>query len=67
MLKHTTVLVVLFLLLTAPVSAQRGKWRQDERSEHELGLTAKQNARLEEVSQENLTRLRKRMKLLEQA
>jgi Spy/CpxP family protein refolding chaperone len=60
--------VVALLALTAwPASAQRGKWWQDERFRRELGLTAEQSARLEEIFQTTQPTLRDLMRGLSQA
>lgn len=61
------VLVALFVVLTAPVAAQRGKWWQDERFIRELGLTPEQSARVEEIFQNQQPLLRQRMETLNQA
>ena len=61
------VLVALFVVLTAPVAAQRGKWWQDERFIRELGLTSEQSARVEEIFQNQQPLLRQRMETLNQA
>ena len=53
--------------LATPVFAQRGKWWQDDRFRRELGLTAEQSTRLEEIFQKTLPTLRERMRALDQA
>jgi Spy/CpxP family protein refolding chaperone len=57
----------LLLLFAAPAHAQRGKWWQDERFRHDLGLTPEQSARLEEIFQKTQPMLRQRMQALDQA
>jgi Spy/CpxP family protein refolding chaperone len=59
--------LVLLAFSAAPVLAQRGKWWQDERFRRELGLTAEQSTRLEEVFQKTQPTLRQRMQALDQA
>lgn len=58
---------VLLALGVAPALAQRGKWWQDERFQRELGLTAEQTARLEEVFQNTQPTLRQHMQALDRA
>jgi Spy/CpxP family protein refolding chaperone len=57
----------LLAFFVAPALAQRGKWWQDERFQRELGLTAEQSARLEEIFQKNQPTLRQRMQALDKA
>jgi len=57
----------ILLLFSAPALAQRGKWWQDERFGHELGLTAEQRTHLEEIFQKTLPTLRAKMKELDDA
>jgi Spy/CpxP family protein refolding chaperone len=60
--------VIAVLAFTAePALAQRGKWWQDERFRRELGLTAEQSTRLEEIFQKSQPTLRERMRVLSQA
>ena len=59
--------LALFLVWASPASAQRGKWWQDETFKRELGLTAEQSARLEEIFQKTQPALRQRMHDLERA
>jgi Spy/CpxP family protein refolding chaperone len=59
--------LVLLAFSAAPALAQRGKWWQDERFRRELGLTAEQSTRLEEVFQKTQPTLRQRMQALDQA
>jgi Spy/CpxP family protein refolding chaperone len=59
--------VVLLALCVAPALAQRGKWWQDERFQRELGLTAEQSVRLEEIFQKTQPTLRQRMQALDKA
>ena len=58
---------VLLLLVAAPAFAQRGKWWQDDRFKKDLGLTAEQSARLEEIFQKTQPMLRQKMQALDQA
>ena len=57
----------LVLLCATPVLAQRGKWWQDERFRRDLGLTADQSTRLEEIFQKTQPTLRQKMQALDQA
>jgi len=57
----------LLAFCAAPVLAQRGKWWQDERFRRELGLTAEQSTRLEEIFQKTQPTLRLRMQALDKA
>ena len=57
----------LITLFVVPALAQRGKWWNDEDFQRELGLTAEQSARLEEIFQRNQPVLRERMHALNQA
>ena len=59
--------VALLAFCAAPALAQRGKWWQDERFRRELGLTAEQSARLEEVFQKTQPNLREQMQTLDRA
>ena len=59
--------VVLLAFCAAPALAQRGKWWQDERFRRELGLTAEQSTRLEEIFQKTQPMLRQRMQALDEA
>ena len=61
------VLAVLLVSLPTPALAQRGKWWNDDRFRTELGLTAEQSARLEEIFQKTQPVLRQRMQALEAA
>jgi len=58
---------VLLTFCAAPALAQRGKWWQDERFRRELGLTAEQSTRLEEIFQKTQPTLRQRMQALDKA
>ena len=60
-------IVALLLVWAAPAAAQRGKWWHDERFRKELGLTAEQSARLEEIFQGHQATLRQRMQELDRA
>lgn len=60
-------IVALLAFFAAPAFAQRGKWWQDERFRRELGLTAEQSTRLEEIFQKTQPMLRQRMQALDQA
>jgi Spy/CpxP family protein refolding chaperone len=57
----------LVAFCAAPALAQRGKWWQDERFRRELGLTAEQTSRLEEIFQKHQPKLREHMRTLDQA
>jgi Spy/CpxP family protein refolding chaperone len=57
----------LILVLVAPAAAQRGKWWHDDDVRRELGLTAEQSARLEEIFQKSQPTLRQLMHALDQA
>ena len=60
--------VAAFLVVgVTPADAQRGKWWQDERFVRELGLTAEQRTRLEEIFQKTQPTLRARMQALDEA
>jgi Spy/CpxP family protein refolding chaperone len=59
--------LALLAFCAAPALAQRGKWWQDERFRRELGLTAEQSTRLEEIFQKTQPTLRQRMQALDQA
>jgi Spy/CpxP family protein refolding chaperone len=58
---------VLVAFCAAPALAQRGKWWQDERFRRELGLTAEQSTRLEEIFQKHQPKLREHMRALDAA
>jgi Spy/CpxP family protein refolding chaperone len=60
-------IVALLAFCAAPALAQRGKWWQDDRFRRELGLTAEQSARLEEIFQKTQPMLRQRMQALDEA
>ena len=60
-------LLALIILMAAPAFAQRGKWWQDERFGHELGLTPEQRTRLEAIFQKTQPMLRQRMQALDDA
>ena len=62
---RAVALAAVIVFLTAPLSAQRGKWWQNERFGRELALTEAQSARLEEIFQEHQPMLRTRMRALE--
>ena len=69
-LKHLVRVLGAMTIIVAfatPALAQRGKWWQDERFRRELGLTAEQSTRLEEIFQKNLPTLRERMRALDTA
>src|SRR5918996_2948226 len=59
--------VVLLAFCAAPALAQRGKWWQDERFRSELGLTAEQSTRLEEIFQKTQPMMRQQMRALDDA
>ena len=60
-------LVVLALLSSLPASAQGFKWWQDETFRRELGLTADQRSRLEEIFQKSVPAFRKQKEALDRA
>lgn len=64
---RAAAVTALLLLVAVPASAQRGKWWQNERIVRELGLTAEQSTRLEEIFQKHQPTLRQRMDALDQA
>jgi Spy/CpxP family protein refolding chaperone len=64
---RSATVVVLLAFCSAPALAQRGKWWQDERFRRELGLTAEQSGRLEEIFQKTQPTLRQRMQALDAA
>jgi Spy/CpxP family protein refolding chaperone len=57
----------IVLLWCVPALAQRGKWWQDDRFVHELGLTTEQRNHLEEIFQKTQPTLRLKMKALDDA
>jgi len=57
----------LVAFCAAPALAQRGKWWQDEQFRRELGLTAEQTSRLEEIFQKHQPKLREHVRALDQA
>ena len=59
--------LALLAFCAAPALAQRGKWWQDPRFQQELGLTADQSARLEQIFQKTQPMLRQRMQALDAA
>jgi Spy/CpxP family protein refolding chaperone len=67
LVRRAAALSALLLLVAVPVTAQRGKWWQNERFTRELGLTQEQSTRLEEIFQKHQPTLRQRMEALEQA
>jgi len=64
---RTVAAAALVAFCAAPALAQRGKWWQDERFRRELGLTAEQTSRLEEIFQKHQPKLREHMRALDQA
>ena len=62
---RATAVAVVLMFCAAPALAQRGKWWKDERFQRELGLTAAQTARLEEVFQKTQPTLREHMRALD--
>jgi Spy/CpxP family protein refolding chaperone len=64
---RVVAVVALLAFCAAPALAQRGKWWQDDRFRRELGLTAEQSTRLEEIFQKTQPTLRQRMQALDQA
>lgn len=65
--RRAAAAAALVLVFALPATAQRGKWWQDDRFVKELGLTAEQSTRLEEIFQKHQPTLRQRMDSLEQA
>ncbi len=65
--KKIVCATLLVLAAAVPAMAQRGKWWQDERFRHDLGLTAEQSTRLEEIFQKTQPVLRQKMQALDQA
>ena len=59
--------IALIAFCAAPALAQRGKWWQDADFRRELGLTAEQSSRLEEIFQKTQPTLRQRMQALDRA
>ena len=70
-LRRRLAVLVLFAagaaMWAAPASAQRGKWWHDDTVKRELGLTAEQSARLEDIFQKTQPVLRQRMQALDRA
>lgn len=66
-LGRVVALLILVLGGTVPASAQGFKWWQDEGYKRELGLTADQTTRLEEIFQTSLPGLRKQKDALDRA
>jgi Spy/CpxP family protein refolding chaperone len=66
-LVRVPILVLLLAACATPAFAQRGKWWQDQRIRTELGLTAEQSTRLEEIFQKTQPTLRERMRALDVA
>jgi Spy/CpxP family protein refolding chaperone len=66
-LPRVVAAAALLAFCAAPALAQRGKWWQDERFRRELGLTAEQSTRLEEIFQKHQPRLRDHMRTLDEA
>ena len=60
-------LLMLLALSVAPGAAQGFKWWQDENFKRELGLTAEQSTRLEEIFQKSLPSLRRQKDVLDRA
>ena len=63
----TVAFGAILVLIATPALAQRGKWWQDERFRHDLGLTADQSTRLEEIFQKTQPTLRQKMQDLDHA
>ena len=66
-LARGAAVLAILAFCALPALAQRGKWWQDERFRRELGLTAEQSTRLEEIFQKTQPTLRQRMQALDQA
>ncbi len=62
-----TALGAVVLLLTAPLGAQGSKWWQADNFRRELGLTAEQSRRCEEIFQAAVPTLKAQKKTLDQA
>jgi Spy/CpxP family protein refolding chaperone len=66
-LGRTAVLTAALLILAAPAIAQGFKWWQSDLYKRELGLTAEQSRRLEDIFQAAAPNLRVQKKALDQA
>jgi len=66
-LGRAIALIAVALLLAVPVSAQGFKWWQSDVYKRELGLTAEQSRRVEDVFQAAVPELRVQKKALDQA
>jgi Spy/CpxP family protein refolding chaperone len=64
---RVAALLALVLSFALPASAQGSKWWQDEGYKRELGLTAEQTTRLEEIFQTALPGLRRQKEALDRA
>jgi Spy/CpxP family protein refolding chaperone len=65
--RHAALLVLLVLVWSSSVSAQRFKWWQAEHVQREMALTKEQVTRLEEIFQSYLPSLRKQKEALDVA
>jgi hypothetical protein len=66
-LRRITAAVAVLLFLSVPAGAQGFKWWMSDQYKRELGLTADQSRRLEEVFQAALPALRAQKKALDDA
>jgi Spy/CpxP family protein refolding chaperone len=66
-LGRATVFIAALLLLASPVAGQGFKWWQSDLYKRELGLTAEQSRRLEDIFQAAAPNLRIQKKALDQA
>jgi Spy/CpxP family protein refolding chaperone len=64
---RAAAVLLLLAFCATPALAQRGKWWQDDRYQREVGLTAEQSTRLEEIFQKTQPMLRQRMQALDEA
>lgn len=64
---RAAAVLLLLAFWATPALAQRGKWWQDDRYLREVGLTAEQSTRLEEIFQKTQPVLRQRMQALDAA
>lgn len=66
LLQRVAAIGVATLVLVVPASAQGFKWWQSERYKRELGLTADQSRRMEDIFQAALPSLRAQKKILDE-
>jgi Spy/CpxP family protein refolding chaperone len=65
--RYAALVALLVFAAGGPLSAQGFKWWQHERFRRELGLTAEQSARIEEIFQGSTPNLRNQKKALDRA